>query len=381
MYDIKGWDPIFQYQITDHIIENDKLNLWLCVCRRFPNNDRIEDKNQLENYKTALYMHYKVIQPVLLTILNYKNVCYSIGKVFHQSFLKEDERSFSIIGGLTQYKYTIKRYWTQVISLLKQYYSVQITKVSRIGLYKITKQRDLERFATMRGINYYNNRIVVKDPNFKPYENADIYHSIGDTMEYFIISIADNHIYEAPFKPDNTDSTSVNFFYSRLEKNFSYKNTMYIKFMNTENTCYKNDDNLTQNTLPYSIRLKNFNDMLYYCIVTANYNEIINGYKNKIMNEYDRKIIDKVRNRETVTNIEFLNPSSKDNLLSGIGDDLVESVMDVIGWNGNLIDRDNDSYNSMNNPYHDSILYFESYADNVRFPKRSTIRFTYKYQC
>lgn len=121
--------------------------------------------------------------------------------------------------------------------------------------------------------------------------------------------------------------------------------------------------------------------MLYYCIVTANYNEIINGYKNKIMNEYDRKIIDKVRNRETVTNIEFLNPSSKDNLLSGIGDDLVESVMDVIGWNGNLIDRDNDSYNSMNNPYHDSILYFESYADNVRFPKRSTIRFTYKYQC
>ena len=381
MYDIKGWDPIFQFQITDHIIENDKLNLWLCICRRFPDNDRIEDKNQLENYRTALYMHYKVIQPVLLTILNYKNVCYSIGKVFHQSFLKEDEKSFSIIGGLTQYNYTIRRYWVQVISLLKQYYSVQITKMSRIGLYKITKQRDLERFATMRGINYYNNRIVVKDPDFKPYENADIYHSTGSLMDYFINSISDNHIDGAHFKPDNTDVTSTYFYYSNLEKNFSYKNTMYLKFMNTENTCYKNDDNLTKNTLPYSVRLKNFNDMLYYCIVTANYSEIINGYKNKTMNEYDRKIIDKVRNHEMVTNIEFLNPSSENKSVVGNGDDLVESVMDIIGWGGNLSDRDDDAYNDNKVLYHDSILYFEPTTDSVWVPKRNTIRFTYKYQC
>ena len=46
--------------------------------------------------------------------------------------------------------------------------------------------------------------------------------------------------------------------------------------------------------------------MLYYCIVTANYNEIINGYKNKIMNEYDRKIIDKVRNVESVYKFSML---------------------------------------------------------------------------
>jgi len=381
VYDIKGWDPIFQFQLTDHVIENDKLNLWLLITRQFPDDGRIEDKNHLMNYRTSIYMHYKVIQPVLLTLLNYKKMCYSIAMSFHSSFLKPTKESFSFIGGLSQYGYNINRYWVQVISLLKQYYSVQISKISRIGLYKMTKRSDLERFVTIRGVNYYNNRIVVKDPDFKPYENADIYHSKNNIMKYYIMSIADNHIDQAQFRPNNYGKlSSTNFFYSKLEKNFSYKNTNHIKFMNTENTCYKNDDDSTKNTLPYSIRLKNFNDMLYYCIVTFNYDEIIDGYKNKTMNTYDRNIIDKVRNREMITNIEFLNPNSSQNKV-GIGDDLVESVFDIIGWSGNLIDKDDDAYYTQKNPYRDSILYFESYSDNPFVPKRSSVRFTYKYQC